>query len=580
LDRKLSFKALPLLIAIFLLLSSCGSFALFHGGRNTVAFSPLQPTSLNQSTIEIGYSPNSLAPITQQIPIFTANDELWVKSNYNNGIPTVVTLTNQTSGYTVASNNVPPQTISEIYSFPINLATQNFTLLVTTPSNNSQYTIEFINPVNSSINSLTGSYSLNNATLSISLVSPNLADKFDIQQCLTRTLSAATAQIPLPSSLGTGFIGVIGDPNTTSAMVETNGSNPASPFSFSFELLANYTSVLSGASGGIGYTSSEVEAASSNSLLIQSSGPSSANATLMDFAPLRTGRYTLQATFQSETGGIQQVDTPLLIESPLASSWYWLGSCDEFGSVSPSFTSQISLAGSPTLWPKYLYLMYRIVPGIESFSNITLGLQLDRVRFVNGNNKLPSNIGVSLASDPSGSKVEFHEVENGGVAYLIINGTYPVVSTFDLSFAGKVFSSVNVNFQSANIEVVENIALAELQVSVTQGGVGLSNRTVTILSNSLNASYTTLTNANGVVQVFVPPGQYTIYVKNGNDQSSPTTESFVAGNMYSVPFSFPVPANYTTYLIWIVSIVTVAGAIGNLWFWLARRRVRRQLRDL
>jgi hypothetical protein len=590
--RSLSF-ALLLVIALLALSTSSsslsiqtttnGSLSLNQAGHASFGVLSLkQPNSA--SSLELGYGPTSLSPISEKIPIYTTGDQLWIESNYAS--PVYVML--ETSSTTLAQTSIQPNTIEPIYTFVSGLPSSNLTLYV--PAYQLMIPIQFVNPTSGALISSTPHYSISNSTLVALFAESNQSDRFDIQQCLSNSSSATKALVPLPVPFGTGFIGITGDPSLTSAQILLNSANPAGPFSFSFELLANYTFTLPiGGSGVVGYGSSPVEVAHSDTVVLglpkstngtnfgsAASSSSVINTTLTSLASLRSGRYLLIATF-ANGNNIQEVETPLLITSPDASTWFWLGSCVQLSDVSSLFSTQASLASSPSQWPRYLYLMYQIQPGVEAFTNVSLDLSLNAVRFTSSGNTtgLPSDIKLSWLSNPS---IINSSIEGYGDAYFITNGSYPITTTFELSFAGRTFMTTNVVLQSPYNESVENIQLPQLTISVSQNGNAVNNATVTVHSNNLNASYVTHTSRDGRVVVFVPSGQYTITAQSGKYVSTPVEESFLGGSSYAVPINFPGPADYTLYLIWIVSIIAVIGAIGNLWFYLARRRIRQYLR--
>ena len=570
----------------FLLVDTGGSLEGSIGATRNNRILSFQSAGLtNQSSVELGYGPSSLAPVTKQIPIYTVNDQLWIESLAGSqGLQ--ATLTSSILG-TLASASVSPGTINLMYTFGPQLASQTLTLLVTVYCSNSsgcplqyQYPIQFVNTSNSTIGSLSTHYALNNGTLSISFASPDLSNTYNIQQCPSNSSSSVEVDVPLPNSFGNGYIGITGDPNTTSATVQLHDVSATTSFAFSFELLANYTSMLSTQdnTGGVrGYTNSELEVASSSSVVVDQSTLSTSNTTLNELMPLRIGRYALVASFDSASG-TQTVETPVLIKSPFASSWFWLGSCSQLSSISPLFTSKVDLSGSPGTWPKYLYLMYRILPGIESYLTVPLGLDLNRVRFVTyGNNELPSNIQVSLIQGSSSSGISDVEIGNNGIVYLITNGAYPMTASFDLSFGGKNFSWTTVVLLSSYSEVIENIPLGVVQVQASEGGAPLSNASAVISSINFGSQIIIFTDKSGLAQILVPPGNYTIYVRSGTHTSSTFQEAVSGDNTYNIPVSFQAPTDYMTYLVWIVSIITVIGAVGNLWFWLAKKRIRRNL---
>lgn len=550
----------------------------FNQGVITTNYKVLSLQQTNSSLIELGYGPSSLYPVDEQIPIYTTNDQLWIESNYNFSIYAELL---SPQGQLLASVLLNPKTIAQMYVFNSTFPTSNLTLVV--PYTQCCYyqpfsiPVQFVNPSSNEITSLGASYELSNGTLFASFSSPDLYRHFAMQACVSNASSSSEAEIPLPSSFGSGFIGVIGDPNTTSASLVLENTRPSGTFAFSFELFANYTFVLSTFPNQTSeYLSSELEVASSpSSTVITTYGPySNVNMTFSSLASFRSGRYVLKAFFQN-ANGIQEVDTRVLITSPYANSWFWLGECQELDTASaPTFSVSANLATSPIQWPRYLYLMYQSVPGIEGFVNTSLGLNLNEVSFqANGNGGLPSDIQVSMNSN---SAVESAEIAKGGDVYLITNGTYPISTWFVLSFGGKTFGVPNVVLESSYEQASYNVGLGELFITATQGSSKVINASVLIYSSSSGAFYSTLTNQFGVADVFVPPSNYTITVRNGNLVRN-ISQSVSSGTAYNIVASFEGQVNYGSYLIWVVSIITVIGAVGNVWFWFLGRRIRRFL---
>jgi hypothetical protein len=542
-------------------------------GKNSLSyFTSLQTNSTN--SLELGYGPGSLAPVSQYVPVYTVNDQLWIQSNYNT--PIGVELEDSAGGNLTNQVTISPGTIESYYHFGPALSTTNLTLLVS-GSQSFNVSIQFVNPANDTVGTGVSKFSVRNDALFGSIASLNLADKFDIQECLTNASSSSDAQVPLPSAFGTGLIGIDENPSTLTAELFTQKALLGGPFTFSYELLANYTYALS---DGHGYVNSEVVVARSNSVFVQGAGEGSIpNVTVSDLASLRSGRYVLRAFFENGISA-QISETALLLTSPLATSWFWLGSCSKLSQAGPPTISfEQNLTGSIGLWPKYLDLLYQVVPGIDSFANISLNLNLNRVTFVVSPNQLSLPSDIQVSSDPSvGSNLAIQSLDVGseGAVFLITSGTYPISATFDLSFAGKTFATENVVFQSPNNEVLKNVNLGELDVSATRGGVGVFNATVTILDKNLNATIVEHTDPNGNVDIFVPPGEYAITIQSGNQILS-TSQSVSSQGITHYDAVFPVPVDYTQDAVWVISVVTVIGAIGNFWLWIAKRRLRKFL---
>lgn len=568
-----------LVISFLLILPSpvlAGALSPYHNSKiDSRSLASNDDTFLSQANsnlLDLGYGPGSLSPISQQIPVYTVNDQLWIESNYDYNIGAKLF---DAQGDLLASSTIGAGTATQMYSFGSSLSTSNLTLDISNESEPYSVPLEFVNPADSPINSLVANYSISQATLHASFSSSDLSNKFDIEQCLTNGSSANQAEISLPSALGSGFLGIAGDLNTSTVEIFTENASPLFSFDFSLGLYANYTYELPGTSG-LGFTNSELEVASSNSVILGTGVGSAVNLTLSYLAPLRIGRYTLRAYFENVNVSLE-VATPLLIESRSASSWFWLGSCLQLAQGGPPLlSSSAELTGPVSHWPRYLYLMYQVLPGIEGFANVSLHPGLDRIDFVanSENTTLPSYIQITRISS---SRVEGTDIESGGAVYVLSNGTYPAVASFAFLFGGKTFAMENASVESPYEDLNQQVALGELVVMASRNGEALGSAIVTILSDSLNASLTEVTNANGIVDVLVPPGNYTLTVKSGSITVS-SSEEVLSRGISQYAAVFPTPLNYTPDVIWIISIITVIGAFGNLWFWFAKRRISKRLR--
>jgi hypothetical protein len=282
-----------------------------------------QPMNVTLGTIELGYGPSSLYPIDEQIPIYTTNDQMWIESTYNFSIAVQLY---GSQGQLSAAAALNPKTISQLFQFNSTFPTSDLSLMIelappiTIP-------IQFVSHSGNGISSLAASYEISNANLSASFSTPDLSHYFSMQACFSNSSSSDVAEITLPAPFGEGYIGLIGDPNTTSAELIFQNARPLNSFEFYFELYANYTFRLPRTPNQTSeYVSSELGVAtSSSSTIVQTSGHNSNfNMLFSNLAGFRSGRYVLK-TFFENSNGIQEVDTAVLVTSPFASSWFWLG---------------------------------------------------------------------------------------------------------------------------------------------------------------------------------------------------------------------------------------------------------------
>ena len=241
--------------------------------------------------------------------------------------------------------------------------------------------------------------------------------------------------------------------------------------------------------------------------------------------------------------------------------------------VANPFSSKLDLSGHSSQWPRFLYLMYQGLYGVDGFTNISLSLQINRVSFViaSTNGTLPSDIKVLASRDQN---IKDIGIENG-VVY-ILSSSYPLDENFSLAFGGKVFSTQSARFTSPLTQVQELVNLSLISVSVRSNGVGIVNATVNVVANSLdNASVVQRTDIAGNLQFYVPPGKYTVTVSAGNNVSA-SQFTLIGGSSQEDAVNFPGSnqVNYSLYLLWALGALTIIGIGGNTWFWLKRRRIR------
>lgn len=157
--------------------------------------------------------------------------------------------------------------------------------------------------------------------------------------------------------------------------------------------------------------------------------------------------------------------------------------------------------------------------------------------------------------------------------YLVCN-QYPASITFSLSFSGKSFATQTVYIGSEYSNQSETVALGQLSATAGHNGKSIPSASVIIYSDNLNASLTTSTSSTGNVVVSAPPG-YTIRSPCSVWRGCDFAEINLAGQKkQTYVVVFLTQTNYTMELIWIVRIIVVLGAMGNLWFWIIRKRQR------
>ncbi len=587
--------ALILLIAILLVPSAFAqstpgkSMGKTTSGTTRGLQSPLQPVLnfTNSSDFEIGYGPSYVSPISNEVPIYTLGDNMYIVSNYN----VTVGVTLYDGGTVLKSASLMPGNALTLYQFDEkSMASALLSLDVSGPSPFSE-NITYINPASDSISSIGSSYSLESGSLDMSF-NFSAANKYDIQACLTSVPpsfpSTSEIPIPVPPSIGGGTIGILPQQSDT---VLIDPSRATGNYYFWFELVGNYSYTISNSNGGL--ATRQIVVAESDTTLIQGGAVSNQSIILNLQTSLRGGRYSLRAFFSGSSGSIQGVSTGVLVPTPLSTSsgnWFWLGSCTLSSVTTVPFATSFNLGATPPSgWPSYLYIMYQDgIGGVDEYASVPLGLSLSEVTFdfpaattptgsIVGPSPVPSYVGISLANS-SGTPIKGFS-SSGGSAFLICgcsSSSYPIKVPLSLSFGGSTFENITANIPSSYSSQTYYLNFSNFYVYVTSAGKGVQNAKVEIENNNLNnASASLATDKQGYVGFYVPPGSYSVFVTDLGNSSSGTAQLSVGYNpTYDVTFPPPpAPSNPTTYL-GALAVVTFLGLVGNLWFWVVRRRTK------
>ncbi|HKW05733.1 MAG TPA: hypothetical protein VJN71_10575, partial [Nitrososphaerales archaeon] len=286
-----------------------------------------------------------------------------------------------------------------------------------------------------------------------------------------------------------------------------------------------------------------------------------------DLVSIRPGRFTLRGIFDS--GGNASVsETAVLGISN--STWIWLGGCFPSTETSPtSFTSRTNIL-SLGLAPKVLYLVWD-ESGVEFVQIFNLNYSIPRIDFNTRPFNAPlSNMGIVVTSSkPSISSYVF----TNSSLYMI--GAFPQSVGFNITFDGIPFVSEQVTIPSTSSVPDVNIPLSRIIVNATNEGHAVSGANVFILRGTATM-VADLTNKTGLVEFYVPTGNYSIFASFSGSNSTKNGVSALAGNSIVVPFSFEVSTSnpplpdYLTPLL----VILAAGIVGNIlvWVWGIRRR--------
>ena len=513
------------------------------------------------STIELGYGPTTLSPITNGIPIFGYNDQMWILSTYNSTLMTYLYYTSPNSSGQVAQEALQPGRVSLLYSFGA-IEERNWTLQIIggLDSGNISIPISYVVASDHTIHLMTNVVRFQNGSLVSSFLfgPPSM---YDVQGCLTPTIPGQVARVSVPPVVGSGVININANLSNQYAMLSVLGSISSSVV-FWFELDYMYSYSFPGSSGVV---SSELEVVRSSATTI-SGQTGNVSVSLNSQVSYRPGRYTLIAFFDNgQTLSISQTSILMVGQE---SAWVWLGLC-----ASPSLTTatnmsfDISLSKFPSQLPKLFYLMYESA-GVEFFSNFTLNLSVAKVNFVATPwNVAASEIGISVAAS---QKVKGYTV-TGGALYILSSG-FPVSVDFNLTFAGRNFASSSVVLQSSLSNVTELVTMSKLVVKATNEGQDLAGVRV-VLGNGSSVFLSETTDSKGNATFYVPSGSYdvsTFYSGNNITNHVQLLPGQSASSLAAFSTSSTSPDS--GLLLLAVEVVGAAGVIANLWVWVIRRR--------
>ncbi|MDA4112536.1 MAG: carboxypeptidase-like regulatory domain-containing protein [Thaumarchaeota archaeon] len=477
------------LLLLLLLLSLAAAAVPFQpGAAGAAGLAPQYPLSM-------GFSPSTLSPVGQGVPVYTTGDQLWLMSPISMAVNVATP-----GGTVVAGVNLSPMDPVLVYSFSSSDAAGSWSVTVlgsseTLPENTISFafTQDDLAPA-----SLTGYALSGSGQLQMNFSVPAVA-QYDIQACAVGVVPPETASIPIPGSVGTGAL-LLGR-NGSQLEISTGGQILA-PFEFWVELHQNYSYSLGGPST---VASRDVRVAATGTITM-ASGETAANATFVDYAQVRDGRFTLRAFFDTPTG-ISVAEARVL--APDNDTWISLPGCSATARVgSTTFSLSASLAAeASTRWPTAVYTMYES-EGVEMVSETSLGL-------------MPAVL--SVVATPWGtaltdSRLTFtpgpgvDEAASGGGALYLVATSYPVqVGISGLGGLSPQTVLIERPFSLTQVQVNSS----KLSVSAYLDGAPVSGASITILGDGGTIAHA-VSRAGSASVFYLPEGNYTVKAALGN----------------------------------------------------------------
>jgi len=477
-----------LLLLPVLLLALVAASASFH---QTPARAQNQASL--QYPLSMGFGPGIMTPVSQGVPVYTPGDQIWVASDSQDQL----TATLATPGGTTAARAIlTPMDPVFLYALPSSGPAGSWTLTVTSsaqPLVGEQTTLlvaaqDVLPPATLERYLLSGSGQLEmNFTLPTTV-------QYDVQACAVGNALPEAASVPIPSSVGSGRLLLA--KNGSELDISTQGSI-LRPFDFWVELHQNYSY-----STGPSTVISRDLAVAAITTVQMTAGANSTNATLIDRAQVRDGRFVVRAFFGTPSG-IAVEQTEVLLSGN--QTWISLPDCSSTAVVrATTFSLSASLADPVSRWPTAVYTMYESY-GVEMVTLTMLDLQPAVVTVLASPWETPLND--SLISFTLGPGVA--DSSSGGATLYLVASQYPV--RVEVSVGGQTQSaSVEQPFSSTTVQVNSS----KLSVATYLDGKPASGASITV--DAGNATLARAVGGSGFSVFYLPEGSYTVQVTLGN----------------------------------------------------------------
>ena len=509
--------------------------------------------SLASVSLSLGFSPSSLSPVANGVPVYTVGDTIWAVSGYNYSIPLGVTSAKASASATsdvVAVKLLDPQVITPLYTFTPKDIDGVWNITIGSLQGTVVIPVHFVNQADHPVSLGPLAFALTGGNLAIS-TQANLGDSYDQQVCAAGNATDAGVSLSLPTDMhDVGSLSIsAGNPVGISTSGHVNES-----FSFWFELYHPYALDVTTTNSLV---VDDLMTASSQPVAIVASGTTTAPLTLN--MPIREGRYEMRAYFQNSTN-LEAVQSSVLVVN--STSWVSLtNACQPQAIQSPSVSYAASLTNGEANWPRSLFVMYRTF-GVEGVAAYPVNPNLSSVNFVVApwNESLQD---VKVNASPQNGILQTSQV---GSSLFVLASDYPVRLDYSLDISGgQGLESGTLILTSSYATQTEKVNLAMLTVHVLSDQTA---PTTLVVSGPKGVSITSgLVGSNQTSSFILPTGSYTVTASQaGNSQTEQVglTDGLAAS----------VTLNFSTFLTFeIILVVTAAlAAIANVLIWVLRSR--------
>jgi hypothetical protein len=513
---------------------------------------------------DIGYGPAMLFPASGGTPVFSAGDDLWVRSDFNQSVTAQVAPVGPNG--TVYQKLLPPGLPADFLTFNSTSPQGYWVLGIVNSSVFTSYVVLLLSDaaqVPSGLRLASGRLVGNSLAMNFT-TSPPLA-LYDGQACVFGNSDSSGVSLNVPSQAGSGSLTITKNGDTLSLA----GQGLArSNFSLSLELYYTY-SFLAPNSTTILLTRT-VEIATAPGALVSGGNPLP-SLTLRDDAPLKPGRYQLRAFFEG-TGGVSLVTSELIISGGLG--WVWLGACQSFPVYSNDFGVVVPLGSDLQAWPRSMWLTYTDY-GEQGCAEVQLNLQLAAVEFDGVPWGTPlSTYRIDVTPDGYVSQAE----TDNGVAYMILDlpqGSSGAGGPAYLAYVHYTAGLGSRDFFSGTVGPIAPFTYTTVGLNVSRviatylaGGAPFEGGTVT-LSDANGTISTSATNKAGQAAFYAPPGTYELAATGGNSSANQSV-TLLPGQSLSVTLGSS-GGSLDVLVEGALVAAAIVGVIANVFVFVKRR---------
>jgi len=505
-------------------------------------------------SLDLGYGPSTLFPISQGTPVFSAGDQLWARLHYNSAL------------FLVASPSFPSNTT--YFLGPVEPGTPTRLLLINATDPQGMWSLLVVNsslpPVPFLVSDAASTPSnltmaeahLRGGALVMNFTTSPSPQLQDAQACTLGSQNPSTAVVPVPELVGGGTVALVMDGNKIDATAIGPGTGN---FTLQVDLYYSYAFLAPNSTSIILFRSAR--AATTGPVLITRSNPS-ASLVLQTDGSLRSGRYELRLFFGGPQG-ISLATSEVLV--PGTGSWVWLGTCQNTQVYSNDFSIAAPLGADPSTWPRTLWLTYTAF-GQQGFANLSLGLNVAALTFMGTPWEVPLSSYVIRAVASTGTQ----EIDVQNATMFVILSSLKASVNYTAGLGGKTFFSGAVGAIEPFTSTVIPFDVSELAVTYFVGGLAREGSTVSV-SNSAGELISGETNKNGQAFFYLPAGAYNVTAAGGNSTAS-VSVILPFGQKFPLDLGLqPSTGTGDITLGWALGASAAAGVVVNAIVFLRRR---------